>query len=192
MTEIQDINTKGKANFSFEKSVSHLLHRLLQVSNNNYSKEVGRYTTTQRQFAILHALAQTPDLSQSDLVNLTGIDRSTMGQICEKLEKKGLLLKNSTPLDNRKNSLVLSEAGNEEYNKLLPIITNNDSELLVPLAKIERKAFIQTLNKLLDDREIIISIKKKKKEKKASKKLKVKKAKESIIVPVLETKPSDQ
>ena len=60
------------------RSPSHLLHRVLQLALDIYAEESGSGGITQRQFAVLAAVAENQGVTQTGLVRATGIDRSTL------------------------------------------------------------------------------------------------------------------
>ena len=66
---------------SLEQSPSHLLHRALQLALDLYAVETGPGAVTQRQYAVLAAVAEHEGLTQTDLVRATGIDRSTLADM---------------------------------------------------------------------------------------------------------------
>ena len=72
---------KSKKSGPLADSPSHLMHRALQLALDVYSEEVGPEGLTQRQFAVLVAVAAKAGLTQTDLVRATGIDRSTLADL---------------------------------------------------------------------------------------------------------------
>jgi MarR family len=75
-------------------SASHLLHRAEQLASERFAHLVGD-TITLRQFAVLAAIAEAPGLSQSDLVRATGVDRSTLADMMNRMEKRGWVARRS-------------------------------------------------------------------------------------------------
>ena len=75
--------SKGKRETSgpLDRSPSHLLHRALQRALDIYAETAGPTAVTQRQFAVLAAVAAHEGLTQADLVRSTGIDRSTLAEL---------------------------------------------------------------------------------------------------------------
>ena len=67
--------------FNLNASPSHLLHRAQQAAANHSAKALKSAGITLRQFSLLAALDGNDGVSQSDLVNATGIDRSTLADI---------------------------------------------------------------------------------------------------------------
>ena len=59
-------------------SVTHLLHRALQLALDYHSEAAGPGAITQRQYTVLAAAAAQDGLTQNDLVRSTGIDSSTL------------------------------------------------------------------------------------------------------------------
>ena len=78
------------------QSPTHLLHRAGQCAEDIFAAEVKVGGLTSRQFAVLVAVAHNEGLSQTDLVDCTGIDRSTMAEIARRMQRKGLLQRRRT------------------------------------------------------------------------------------------------
>jgi len=81
----------GADGYSLAQSPSHLLRRAQQYAFDIYSQETGGEELTPRQFAVLVTVEQNEGLSQTDLVRLTGIDRSTLADMIARLLKRDLL-----------------------------------------------------------------------------------------------------
>ena len=82
-------------------SPSHLMHRALQLALDVYAEETGPDGLTQRQFAVLEAASMKAGLTQTELVRMTGIDRSTLADLVTRMTAKGLLERERSPLDAR-------------------------------------------------------------------------------------------
>jgi DNA-binding MarR family transcriptional regulator len=96
-----------------QRSVLHLLRRVDQCATQLYMTESSNSDLTLRQFAVLVAISQQPGLSQTDLVSITGIDRSTIAGIVSRLLRKGLLERRRSPEDGRAYCVRLSKRGNK-------------------------------------------------------------------------------
>jgi DNA-binding MarR family transcriptional regulator len=92
-------------------SITHLLHRACQVADSIFNDEAGRTGLTTRQFAVLIAVAQNRDISQTGLVQVTGIDRSTVAEIVKRLLRRGLIKRKRTRLDARAYAVRLTDEG---------------------------------------------------------------------------------
>ncbi len=92
-------------------SITHLLHRACQVADSIFNDEAGMTGLTTRQFAVLIAVAQNRDISQTGLVQVTGIDRSTVAEIVKRLLRRGLIKRKRTRLDARAYAVRLTDEG---------------------------------------------------------------------------------
>src|SRR5262249_36867199 len=93
------------------QSPGHLLRRAQQYAFDLYAKEVGPEELTPRQFTVLLTVDQNEGLSQTDLVRLTGIDRSTLADMISRLLKRDLLARKRTENDARANAVRITPAG---------------------------------------------------------------------------------
>jgi DNA-binding MarR family transcriptional regulator len=94
---------------ALEISALHLLHRAGQCAEVLFTNETGKADLTPRQYAILASVAQNPDISQTGLVEQTGVDRSTLADIVRRLVKKGLLQRKRTRRDARMYAVRLTK-----------------------------------------------------------------------------------
>ena len=99
------------ANNRLERSPLHLLHRAGQCAAEMFQIELGSDDLTPRQYAVLVAVSQNEGLSQTQLVDKTGMDRSTLADIVRRMLKKGLLQRRRTQDDARAYSVKLTEEG---------------------------------------------------------------------------------
>ena len=61
--------------------------------------------------AVLSTVAQHEGLSQTDLVRLTGIDRSTLADVVQRLLRRGIIQRERTMQDGRTYAVSLSRKG---------------------------------------------------------------------------------
>lgn len=143
-----------------KKSPQHLLHRAAQYASDIFSAEVGSNGLTHRQFTVLLAVEQNEGASQTELVSITGIDRSTLAELISRLTAAGLLQRRRTKADARVNTVRLSAAGRRALNAAQPGAKAADRRLLRVLDKDQRKVFIKALseiNKVLTEQETRIA-----------------------------------
>ena len=96
-----------------ERSPIHLLHRAGQCAGDIFHGEMGDGDLTPRQYAVLVTVAQNEGVSQTRLVEKTGIDRSTLADIVRRMLKKGLLQRRRTKEDARAYAVKLTDEGLE-------------------------------------------------------------------------------
>ena len=95
-------------------------------------------TTTQ--YTVLVAAAEKDGLSQQDIINATGIDRSTVSQVVQLLIRKGLLKRRRTRHDARAYAVSLTDAGHDVLKASEPIVGRIEEALVEALPAARAKA----------------------------------------------------
>ena len=129
-------------------SPSHLMHRALQLALDIYSEEAGPDGLTQRQFAVLEAASLKAGLTQTELVRLTGIDRSTLADLVARMTTRGLLDRERSTLDARAKAVRLSEDGLARLEAARPRVEAADRRIMGLLPKGHRDGFLKHLTEL--------------------------------------------
>ena len=130
-------------------SPSHLMHRALQLALDIYAEECGADGLTQRQFAVLEAASLKAGLTQTELVRMTGIDRSTLADMVARMIVKGLLERQRSTADARANAVSLTEAGRLAHAAAKPKMAAADARLLRLLSSAKREALTAGLRELI-------------------------------------------
>ncbi|HEY8615281.1 MarR family transcriptional regulator [Phenylobacterium sp.] len=144
--------TKGVA--ALDKSPSHLLHRAQQVAVDIYAEVFGPEGVTQRQYAVLAAAADHEGATQTDLVRITGIDRSTLADMAARMIRKGLLERERSAADARANTVRLTEQGRATLEAARPLMAEADARLLKLIAGGGRRtALVGLLRDLVREQE---------------------------------------
>jgi DNA-binding MarR family transcriptional regulator len=130
---------------TLERSPSHLLHRALQLALDIYAEETGPDAVTQRQYAVLAAVAAREGLTQTDLVRSTGIDRSTLADLVARMIGKTLLARQRSTADARANTVSLTETGRAALEAARPKVAAADARILKLLPTRKRDAFLGVL-----------------------------------------------
>jgi DNA-binding MarR family transcriptional regulator len=126
-------------------SVTHLLHRVLQLALDFHAEASGPTGLTQRQYTVLAAAGAADGVSQSDLVRATGIDRSTLADLVARMISKGLLERERSATDARANTVRLSAAGKSALADGGKPAAGADVRLLELLPPKKRESFLKTL-----------------------------------------------
>ncbi len=101
---------------------------------------------TPRQFAVLVTVAHHEGLSQTNLVDRTGIDRSTLADIIRRMLKKGLIQRRRTKEDARAYAVRLSDEGWKVLKSAEPLAKRIDDKIMAALPGASRERFLQDLN----------------------------------------------
>jgi DNA-binding MarR family transcriptional regulator len=137
--------TTGK----LERSPIHLLHRAGQCAVDIFQAEMVEGDITPRQYAVLLTVSQNEGLSQTNLVDKSGIDRSTLADIVRRLLKKGLLQRRRTREDARAYAVKLTDEGWRVLKVTDPIARKVDDRILAVLPPAQRDRFVNDLNTIV-------------------------------------------
>src|SRR4051794_41918335 len=91
----------------------HLIRRAHQISSALFAEECGEFDLTSVQYAALVAIRDNPDVDATRLSALIAFDRSTIGDVLERLEGKGWIKRHPSPTDRRVKLLRLSPTGED-------------------------------------------------------------------------------
>ncbi|WP_424956012.1 MarR family winged helix-turn-helix transcriptional regulator [Hyphomicrobium sp. 1Nfss2.1] len=104
---------------------------------------------TSTQYTVLLAAAQSDGLSQQDIINATGIDRSTVSQVVQLLTRKGLLKRRRTRHDARAYAISLTDAGRRLLQTSRPIVEQIEEALVEALPASRAKSFLSNLRTIV-------------------------------------------
>jgi DNA-binding MarR family transcriptional regulator len=138
---------------TLDRSIIHLLHRASQRATEIFALETRTFDITARQYAVLTAVAQHEGLSQTDLVRLTGIDRSTLADVVQRLLRRGIIEREKTTRDGRTYAVSLTARGHEILETLKPHARRADRAVLSCLGDRDGKLTTQILSRLLKQRD---------------------------------------
>ncbi len=111
---------------------------------------MGEGDLTPRQYAVLVAVSQNEGLSQTNLVEKTGVDRSTLADIVRRMLKKGLLQRRRTRDDARAYAVKLTEEGWRILKAADPLAKRVDDKILAALPGQQRERFLQDLTLIVE------------------------------------------
>jgi DNA-binding MarR family transcriptional regulator len=153
---LSDVNQQEKARMKdnhrsgpLDTSALHLLHRAGQCAEVLFTNETAKADLTPRQYAVLVCVGQNPDVSQTGLVEQTGVDRSTLADVVRRLVKKGLLQRKRTKRDARMYAVRLTAKGQNILGSVKPVATKVDHRILSVLRSDQRGGFIEALGEIV-------------------------------------------
>ncbi|ODR96074.1 hypothetical protein AUC69_02045 [Methyloceanibacter superfactus] len=139
-----------KAGNPLNRSAAHLLHRAGQRAADIFADEAGANALTPRQYAVLLVVSNEEGLTQTQLVDRTGIDRSTLADIVARLLSRGLIQRRRAKDDGRAYAVRLSAQGAKALRDAQPSAAAADSRLLANLPPAKRQDFLETLILIAD------------------------------------------
>lgn len=136
---------KANGGFELADAPSHLLKRCQQFYSDLYAREIGRGDLTRQQFIVLAALENNDGVSQTALVEMTGIDRSTLAEMVRRMLERGLLSRERTEEDARANAIAITTAGRRALRVARSAAERAEKALLESLSPLERARFTKAL-----------------------------------------------
>jgi len=127
----------------------HLIRRLHQISFALFLDQAKAFGITPVQYAALVAIGSHPGIDQTALCNIIAFDRTTIGGVVGRLEKKKLIRRLDGAHDRRTKSLSITAAGRRLIRQIEPAVQSTQQLILAPLKTSERSAFMQMLKHLV-------------------------------------------
>ena len=131
--------------FDLSQTASHLLRLCWQHANDLFSQEPGAGDLTKPQFTVLSAVEQHDGISQTQLVALTKIDRSTLAEMLHRMLEKELVVRERTAEDARANALHIASSGKKALRTARAANERVEKGLLASLSAPDRARFIKLL-----------------------------------------------
>lgn len=127
----------------------HLIRRLQQISFALFMNETHGFDITPVQYAAIFAISNNPGIDQTTLCNIIAFDRSTIGDVVGRLEKKKLIKRLHGPADRRTKSLFVTPTGRRLLKDIEPAVEATQRLILAPLKPGQRAAFMRMLKQLV-------------------------------------------
>ena len=99
-------------------------------------------------FATLTLIARNPGISQTELSQAAGRDKSSLTPVIEDLVRRGLVERKRLDRDRRAYCLTVTSAGKKTLAKLMRAARQHEQELDGLIGARDRKRFIQILKKI--------------------------------------------
>ena len=128
----------------------HQIRRLHQISVAIFMQETEAHGVTPVQYAALHAVMRSPGIDQRTLARTIGFDTSTIGGVLDRLEARGLIVRNASPDDRRVRLLTLTPSGQSLLRVLTPAMLRAQQRMLQPLPAAQRRDFMRMLDLLVN------------------------------------------
>jgi DNA-binding MarR family transcriptional regulator len=136
-----------------ERSPLHLLHRVHQRATELFQEKMAGIDITARQYVVLVTVGQNDGASQQDIIDNTGIDRSTVSQIMQTMIRKGLLKRKRTKEDARAYAITVTDQGRDILKASEAIVEGVNEALVAALPATRAKTFIDNLRSIITERE---------------------------------------
>lgn len=138
------------SHLSLNTSPLHQLHRVMQCADKLFQTAMSDTDLTPRQLAVLSAVAGNDSCSQTRIVEITGVDRSTLADLVRRLTKKGLVQRKRSKFDARAYAIRLTEKGGSLLAEASLVALRVDQHLMTALPEASRSRFNRDLQCIID------------------------------------------
>jgi DNA-binding MarR family transcriptional regulator len=128
----------------------YLFRRMQQIAVAIFVEECKAYDLTPVQYAALVAIRTHPGIDATRLSAVIAFDRSTLGNVIERLEAKQFIERKPSREDRRVKLLYLTEAGVTLLRDIMPSVDRAQARMLQPLKPADRKTLMALLTQLVD------------------------------------------
>jgi DNA-binding MarR family transcriptional regulator len=128
----------------------HLIRRAQQIAVAIFMEECADYDLTPVQYAALAAIHENPGTDATRLSALIAFDRSTLGNVLERLEARKLVARYASPDDKRVKLLKISAAGKALVARAEAAVNRAQDRILAPLKPADRRALMRLLSELVE------------------------------------------
>jgi MarR family transcriptional regulator, lower aerobic nicotinate degradation pathway regulator len=128
----------------------YLFRRMQQIAVSVFVEECKAFDVTPVQFAALVAIRTHPGIDATRLSAVIAFDRSTLGNVIERLETKGYVERKPSPEDKRVRLLYLTRSGAALLRDIMPSVDRAQVRMLLPLKPADRKTLMALLTRLVD------------------------------------------
>lgn len=126
----------------------HLVRRAQQTITALFAETMGAYDLTSVQFIALVAIDDVAQLDATRLAELICVDKATIGGVVERLERKGLIRRTTSPDDRRAKHLVTTPAGKAMITVCYDQVVQVQADFLAPLSDAEQAEFVRLLDRV--------------------------------------------
>jgi MarR family transcriptional regulator, lower aerobic nicotinate degradation pathway regulator len=128
----------------------YLFRRMQQIAVAIFMEECRSFDLTPVQYAALIAIHTHPGIDATRLSAVIAFDRSTLGNVIERLETKKLIERKPSLEDKRVKLLYLTRSGAALLRDITPSVERAQARMLQPLRPADRKALMALLSQLVD------------------------------------------
>jgi DNA-binding MarR family transcriptional regulator len=128
----------------------YLFRRMQQIAVALFVEECKAYDLTPVQYAALVAIHTHPGIDATRLSAVIAFDRSTLGNVIERLESKAFIARRPAREDKRVKLLYLTKAGAATLREIVPSVERAQARMLQPLKTADRKILLALMTQLVD------------------------------------------
>ncbi len=127
---------------------AHLIRRAHQISWAIFLDECAEFNLTPVQYAALVALDAYPGTDATRLSNMIAFDRSTIGSVLDRLEKRELIERRASGADRRQKLIFLTAEGSKLLSDCKEAVDRVQNRIVGVLSRTERETFLKLLARI--------------------------------------------
>lgn len=128
----------------------HLIRRAQQIAVAIFIEECAALDLTPVQYAAMVAINELPGIDATRLSAQIAFDRSTLGNVLERLEARGFVERYPSPDDKRIKLLKLTPQGRAVIRRAEDAVRRTQERILAPLAPKDRRVLLELLAQLVE------------------------------------------
>ena len=127
------------------------IRRLQQIAVAVFMEEAQPFGVTPVQYGAMSAVLRRPGIDQRTLARTIGFDTSTIGSVIDRLQARGLMVRNASASDRRVRLLTLTAKGRQLLQDAEPAVLRAQRRMLEPLPDAQRALFMEMLALLIHE-----------------------------------------
>lgn len=131
-----------------EDLVGYNLKRAYVIIQTDFRKALGEDGMSARVFSALSLCVRFPNITQSELARMIGIERSGLVAIVDELEAQGHLRRVQVPRDRRVQALVPTDEGRMAYRDAIQAVRAHEDALFQDMSADEKETLLALLKKI--------------------------------------------
>ena len=136
---------------SIDAEITWLLHRAAQRMHIVTGEQAEKYGIALRDYIVLSALHKTPGLTQIELANVLGLDKTTLMSQIDRLERLSLVLRGPDPRDRRARIPVITDTGSDARAQVATASAEVEQNVLAGFDPAQVAIFRQMLYQIIGD-----------------------------------------
>jgi MarR family transcriptional regulator, lower aerobic nicotinate degradation pathway regulator len=126
------------------------IRRLQQIAVALFLEETHALGITPVQYGALYSAWCQPGLDQRSLAASIGLDTSTLGGVIDRLERRGLIVRQASPDDRRVRLLHVTPEGEALLDAAVPAMLKAQARIVAPLPQGDRARFLDMLKTVVE------------------------------------------
>lgn len=127
-----------------------LVRRLHQIHGALFLEETAEFGITPVQYSVLTALAEHGEMDQISIALEVGLERTTVAEVIQRLEGRGLVRRRQSPKDGRVRLVKLARSGQQMVERMAEAVQRAHDRTIAPLPPQDRDQLMLLLIRLLE------------------------------------------